>query len=95
MPYTPTRLEWLALSMEAQLGQRLSPEDPYSVSFVELDSENTILIYARYLPTLDRRILNTRIENAKEVIRLAAQAKGWSSWLKIREDVKMQEVNPN
>ena len=88
-PYSPTRLQWLALNMEAQMGQNFSMGEGYSMDFVGLAAENTILLYVRYLPSVNREIMNGSIENAKNVISIAAKGEGWSSWLKIREDVKM------
>jgi hypothetical protein len=90
-PYSPTRLQWLAVDMEARMGQKLSMDDGFSIDFVGLDTENTILLYVRYLPSVDREILNGSIETAKKVISVTAKSEGWSSWLKVREDVKMVE----
>ncbi|SRR5216684_1350296 len=87
-PYTPTRLQWLALDMEARMHKDLSTEDGFSLDFVGLDKDNAILIYVRYLPSADREIMNSIIENAKTVIGMSAKSEGWP-WLKIREDVKM------
>jgi hypothetical protein len=75
--------------MEAQMGQNFSMGEGYSMDFVGLAAENTILLYVRYLPSVNREIMNGSIENAKNVISIAAKGEGWSSWLKIREDVKM------
>ena len=91
-PYSPTRLEWLAVNMEAQMRTDVSDRDGYSLDFAAPPGQNTILIYVRYLPRVEREIMNTRIETAKQVIAIAAKARGWSSWLKIREDVKMENL---
>jgi hypothetical protein len=90
-PYTPSRLEWLALSMEAQSRVELS-SDSFSIDFTALEKENAILIFVRYLPNAHRELMNLRIENNKELINTIAKNMGWSAWLKIREDVKMEQL---
>jgi hypothetical protein len=92
-PYSPTRLEWLAVNMEAQMRIDLSDRDGFSLDFAAPPGQNTILIYVRYLPRVEREIMNARIETAKQVIAIAAKARGWS-WLKVQEDVKMQNLPP-
>jgi hypothetical protein len=88
-PYTPSRLQWLAVYMQAAARKDISVADGYSIGFAGLESENTILIYVRYLPSVNREIMNGAIETARMIIDGRAKAEGWSSWLKIREDVKM------
>jgi hypothetical protein len=90
-PYTPTRLEWLAATMEAQMRDDLTGPTDFSMDFVASSNQNTLLIYVRYLPTARREIMNLRIENARKVVAIESEAKGWNSWLKVREDVKMTE----
>jgi hypothetical protein len=91
-PYSPTRLQWLALDMEAQGHLELSEHQEYSIDFVPLDKQNAILVYVRYMPKVDREIMNSRVENEKDIIKTKAKYEGWSSWLKVTEDVKMVDV---
>lgn len=90
-PYSPNRIQWLALTMEAQMRVDLSRESGYSLDFVGLEPKNAILIYVRYLPTVDREIMNGRIDTARKIINVAAKSEGWLPWLKIEEDVKIAE----
>jgi hypothetical protein len=92
-PYTPSRLEWLALTMEAQSRLELSL-DSFSIDFVAVENENAILIFVRYLPKANRELMNLRIEHNRNLINTMAKNRGWSGWLKIREDIKMDEL-PN
>ena len=57
--------------------------------FLQITSPNpeTILIYVRYLPTVNREVMNTYIDAAREVIKITAKSYGWDKWLKIREDI--------
>ena len=88
-PYVPTRLEWLVLEFNATSRVDLSLDSGYSMDFQDDSARDTIVIYVRYLPTVNREIMNRSIETAKKGISLFAEAHGWSSWLKIKENVGM------
>jgi len=90
-PYTPNRLEWLALELNAAMRVDLSPETSYALDFIPLGSEDTILLYVIYLPSVDRRIMNGSIETARKVISISSRSHGWSSWLKVKERVEMKD----
>jgi hypothetical protein len=75
--------------MQAGSRHEASVTDSYSMGFAGLESENTILIYVRYTPSVNREIMNGAIATAREIIEDRAKTEGWTSWLKIREDVKM------
>jgi hypothetical protein len=47
------------------------------------------MIFVRYLPTVNRKIMNIVIESAREVINITARSYGWDKWLKIKEDIQM------
>ena len=87
-PYTPTKIEWLALTMRAKLRQDASTGSPYSLDIIPVDHE-TLLIVVRYHPTMSREIMSGTIDTAREVIRSTAKSYGWDNWVKIRERVEM------
>ena len=87
-PYIPTRIDWLTTVLQASLRTERLQEDGYLLQITSPDSE-TILIYVRYLPTVNREIMNTGIESAREVIKITANSYGWGKWLKVREDIQM------
>jgi hypothetical protein len=86
--YTPTQIEWLALTMRASLRQDASTDYPYSLDIILVDHE-TLLIVVRYHPTVNREIMNRTIDTAREVIMSTAKSYGWDEWVKIRESVEM------
>lgn len=90
-PYTPTRIEWLALSLQAQLRQDATVDLPFSLNIINPDHE-TILIFVRYQPNVDREIMNMAVETAREVTWITARSYGWNSWVKVKERIEM--VNP-
>lgn len=86
--YTPNRIEWLALILEAQLRQDATVDSPFSLHVVNSDHE-TILIFVRYQPNADREIMNMAVDTAREVTQMTAKSYGWSSWVKIKERIEM------
>ena len=89
--YTPSKLEWLAMEMNVMSKTEASTSGIY-MAFVGIERSNEILIYVRYHPSTDRELLNLQINNAKELIHKKATGYGWTSWLKIKEDVKQQRA---
>jgi hypothetical protein len=43
----------------------------------------------RYLRDVEREVMNTHIDSAREVIKITAKSYGWDKWLKIREDIQL------
>src|SRR5665213_2555399 len=77
-PYTPTRAEWLALELEAQLRVSISHSD-YSMDFVSPAGTDTVVILVAYMPDVDRVVMNKAIDVARNVIDLKSKGRGWSS----------------
>jgi hypothetical protein len=87
-PYSPTKIEWLALDVRSQLQQNASADSPFFLSVVHVDHE-TLLISVRYLTTVNREMMNSTIDSARKVIMSTAKSYGWDNWVKIREQVEM------
>ena len=51
------------------------------------------MIYARYLPDVNRTVMNISIDSARKVIEITAKSYGWDGWLKIREDVQLAKLD--
>lgn len=90
-PYTPSRLQWLALELNAALRVPLSVESGYLMDFVPIENEDAILIYVRYLPSVNREVMNISIDSARNVITIKAEGYGWTSWLKVKEEIKLAQ----
>ena len=63
-------------------------DNPFSLFVIQADYE-TLLIFVRYQATVDREIMNGKIDTAREVIMSTAKSHGWDKWVKIRERVEM------
>ncbi|MDO8207788.1 MAG: hypothetical protein Q7T38_08215 [Gallionella sp.] len=92
-PYTPNRIEWLALLCNDQLRQDASMDFPFSLSIVQSDHE-TLLVFVRYQPNVNREIMNASIDTARQVIMITAKSYGWDKWVKVRERVEMIKPKP-
>jgi hypothetical protein len=90
-PYTPTKIEWLALAVNSQLQQDSNADRPFYLSVVQSDHE-TLLIFVRCSPTVNREIMNSAIDTARKVIMITAKGYGWDKWVKILERVEMYPI---
>lgn len=82
--------DWIkcAVELNANLRVDLTSKNNYSMSFIGLETEDTILIYvacAYNMTLVVRQCMNTHIETAWKVIAKRAESFGWISWLKVQE----------
>jgi hypothetical protein len=90
-PYIPTRLEWLALELNASYRTDLHDLSGYMISFIPIEAENTILIYVGHTRQTHREAMNIAIGYAHKLIEKTSKSKGWNSWLKVREKIELIE----
>lgn len=72
-PHIPTRIEWLTTVLQASLRSDITEESKFLLQIASPDSE-TILIYVRYLPNVNREVMNLHIDAAREVIRITSKS---------------------
>jgi hypothetical protein len=90
LPYVPNRIEWLALSCNAELRHEATVESPFDLHVVRADHE-TLMIFVLYHPNVDRQIMNSAIDTARQVIMITAKSYRWDKWLKLTERVEMHK----
>ena len=90
-PYTPTRLEWLELQLNSVFRIPVT-ESLYGLDFAAIPSEDVIEIHILFDPSVDRRIINLEMEQAKRLVATLSRSRGWDSWLKVKELVEMKSV---
>lgn len=82
-PYEPTRLEWIALHLQAHYADtKLSDTDGMSLSFLAMGKE-TILIYATRLRRADTHEYDKNIEHARRIIQTILQPYEWGHSIKV------------
>ena len=90
-PFTPSRIDWLTTTLQASLRADATETDGYDLEITSPDPE-TILIYVRYLPTVNRQVMNIALDATRKVIDITAKNYGWDSWLKVREDIQLAKA---
>ena len=88
-PYTPSRLDWLAVDLNASGRIQLTNNNGYLLSYVPIANEDTILIYVKYMRDVNREAMNISIDSARKVIKMKAKSYGWDNWLKVREKIEL------
>ena len=101
-PYTPTKIEWLALTVNSQLQYDRHASDPYELYVVQADHD-TLQIFIQYLPAVyprpragdprpfptgDPGAMKNKVKAAREKIMATAKHYGWDAWVKIQEPVE-------
>jgi hypothetical protein len=90
--YIPSRLEWLAVELNANYRIDMYDLEGYLLSFIPLEKENTILIFVRYTRQTNREVMNIGIDTARKVIEMNAKSRGWNSWLKVKEKIELADT---
>jgi hypothetical protein len=89
-PFTPTRIDWLTTTLQASLRQEAIDTDGYLIE-ITTPNPDTILIYVRYTPKVNRQAMNISIEAARQAIQITVKKYGWDDWVKIRENIQQAE----
>ena len=89
VPYTPTRLEWLVLELNA-LFRHETPfggeKSGYTVTFVA-KGHDTILLLLQHEAAADRRSINITMQSLRNAAKITAKGHGWDGWLNIKEEI--------
>ena len=88
VPYTPTRLEWLAVDLEASYHEDFGRDSVYSLHYLP-KPPNTVLIFVHYKNETPAETVNRAIDSAKEVVNQDASSHGWQSWVKVEVQRKL------
>jgi hypothetical protein len=84
LPYSPTRLEWLELDLQAcfRTEDNINPEASYAVNYYAKEPD-TIVVLVQYSDHTSAKIVETAVEHAKRVAEKEVAGFGWSSWAKV------------
>ena len=89
--YTPTRIDWLAVFVNAVLPKPTLYKNGVEISLFPYAENDTIEIFVRYYDYIAKEILETIVNETKDVIMKIAESYNWDSWVKI--DVEYIEVH--
>lgn len=87
LPYMPTRLEWLAVELNAFARIQTLATERFTLMFTPRPTDDTIVIYVRYLPNVNQNDLRGAIREARNIINILTQRHGWDRWVSVVEDV--------
>jgi hypothetical protein len=87
-PFVPSRIDWLTTTLQASLRDDQMQTTGFQLQITSPDPE-TVLIFVRYLPDVNREVMNTSIDAARQVIQITAKSYGWEKWVKVREDIQL------
>ena len=85
--YTPTRMEWLVTSLQAQLRKDMTDSSKFMVQIYAKDSE-TLVMYVLHLADVNKNAMDIQLKANREVIKLTTKAYGWDKWVKVTEDIQ-------
>lgn len=85
-PYTPTKLEWLAVECNAELRIPFDNAQRFTLLLSAIENEDTIVTKVTYSPGVDRLAMNLAVQHAREAVTEKALMRGWT-WVKIKECV--------
>lgn len=88
-PYVPTKLEWLALYLNATEGRHDFERDGFDIGFFEKGSD-TVVIDCFYSRDVDRAIMNLTLNGIRKRIKMHIEARNWK-WVRIEESIRLQE----
>jgi len=81
--YTPTRLEWLALQLQANYrDENFDNAGQYGVGFIP-KSPNTIVIFVTYTEAASAANVDTAVLVAQTALKRESSRFGWSDWVKV------------
>jgi hypothetical protein len=86
--YTPTKLEWAALELQASYGQQWTSEDPVTINFLPLTDGSTILCLLQYTLDTTAATVKTARDTDQRIFQKYADTRGWS-WLHLQFQEKV------
>lgn len=84
-PYTPTRLEWLTLQLNAEfsVATTIGPNPGFMLRFRSNIEGNAIIINVTRLPNVDETTLEMHLQVIEKITLKRITKLGWNSWLRV------------
>jgi hypothetical protein len=81
--YTPTKLEWAALELQADFGRNWTNEDHVAISYMQGGDGKTIQCSLQYTPDVSAQALKTSRDVAQVLFDRYKASRSWS-WLRLQ-----------
>ncbi|MFN3165995.1 MAG: hypothetical protein ACE37H_02910 [Phycisphaeraceae bacterium] len=84
-PFTPSRLEWLVLELNASHGfDDLDGKRGFKISYVATKDKKAVTVFVQYWPDSDRKMIQGYVDKTiKNKIITVAASHGWQGWIEI------------
>jgi len=89
-PYTPTKVEWAALELQAGFGNSSWTNDqPVTINYMDAGDGATVLCVLQYTPEVSAEVVKLNRDTAQKVFDKYVQRRGDWNWLKLRFDERV------
>lgn len=86
--YTPNRLDWLTLVLNANFQQ----DGPCRLYYTAGIDGKSISVVIRHYARVDKELINGSVTMAKQAVSMYAKNYGWDSWLEVKVDIEELKV---
>jgi hypothetical protein len=91
-PYTPSKLEWAALELQASYGNpSWTNDEPVQINYIDSGDGATVLCILQYPPEVTAQLVKLNRDTAQKVFDKFVEGRGWK-WVKIRFDERVLHV---
>ena len=90
LPYSPTRLDWLELDLQANYREAddSDPEKYHTLDFVAKPPD-TIVVFVQYSNQTSAKTVDKMVEHGRSLAERVITCYGWSSWAEIEVQKKL------
>lgn len=82
-PYTPSRLQWLAMDLEASYRLEYSEAVGYAVDYIAI-APDTIVVEVDYSAKTSAKLIDNAVDHAAQLAKRSASRYGWADWVKVK-----------
>lgn len=86
--YTPTRLDWLTVMLNAQFRYDNAQSDRFTLSYLPGQDGKTLHVIVKHFTDVDKERMDERINLAKKAVSAVSEMYDWNTWLEIKIDVE-------
>lgn len=86
--YTPTRLDWLTVMLNAQFRYDNAISDRFSLSYLPGQDGKTVYVIVKHFADANKKRMDERIDLAKKAVSAVSELYEWDSWLEVKVDVE-------
>ncbi len=86
--YTPTRLDWLTVMLNAQFSYDNARSDRFTLSYLPGEDGKSLSVIVRHFADADKERMDEKIDLAKKAVSAVSEMYDWDTWLEVKVDVE-------